>query len=89
MNDSTMKRCFANVPRHNGYEAWRKIMVPLNVDKALARDEHLPRVTNPRPAKDMDDLAQALEDWETSKRLYAEADGVAPGPDQERMAFVS
>ena len=64
-------------------------MEPLNADKALARNEHLPRVTNPRPAKDMDDLAQALEDWETSKRLYAEADGVTPGPNQERMAFVN
>ena len=64
-------------------------MEPLDADKAFARNEHLPKAANPRSAKDMDDLAQALEDWETSKRFYAEADGVAPGPNQERMAFVN
>ena len=40
-NDPTVKRAFANVPRHNGLEAWRRVMEPINDDKALARKDLL------------------------------------------------
>ena len=56
------KRLFANVPRHNGVEAWRRIAEPINDDKALARKDLLPKVTNPRKATSLDDLPKALED---------------------------
>ena len=44
MNDhADTKRLFANVPRHNGFEAWRRIAEPINDDKALVRKDLLPR----------------------------------------------
>ena len=58
----SVKRTFANVPRHDGFEAWHKISEPANEDKALARKELLTKVTNPRPAVGMDDLNKSLED---------------------------
>ena len=49
-DEASVKRTFANVPRHNGFEAWRKISEPVDEDKALARKDLLTKVTNPRPA---------------------------------------
>ena len=60
---ASVKMTFANVPRHNGFEAWRKISEPVNEDKALARKELVTKVTNPRPAANVDDLSKALEKW--------------------------
>ena len=37
--DATTKCAFANVPRHNGLEAWRRVAEPLNEDKALRRKD--------------------------------------------------
>jgi hypothetical protein len=85
----TMKKTFANVPRHNGFEAWRKVMEAMNENKALSRNELLPKLTNPRPATSLHDLTQAMEDWETTKRLYSEADGPPLDGEQERSAFVN
>ena len=82
-DEPSVKRTFANVPRHNG-----KISEPVNEDKALARKELLTKNTNPRPAADMDDLNKALEDWETSRRLFVEADGKLPEDSNERLAFM-
>ena len=56
---------FANVPRHNGLEAWRRITEPINEDKLLIVKQLLPKITNPRPAKDIDDVQAAMIDWET------------------------
>ena len=60
----------------------------MNEDKALARKELFTKFTNPRPAANMDDLNKALEDWETSKRLFVEADGKLPEDSNERLAFI-
>ena len=46
--DASAKRTFANVPRHNGFEAWRRVVEPVNEDKALIRKDLLPLVTNPK-----------------------------------------
>ena len=35
----------------------------------------------------MDDLSKALEDWETSKRLFAEADGKLPEDSNQRLVL--
>ena len=59
---------YRNVPRHNGFEAWRRIAEPINDDKSAMRRELLPRVTNPKSAKSIDDLEQCLEDWMTDCR---------------------
>ena len=61
------KRLFANVPRHNGFEAWQRIAKPINDDKALVRKDLLPVATSPRKATGLDDLPKALKVWETDK----------------------
>ena len=86
--DPLVKRTFANVPQHNGLEAWRRISEPVNEDKALRRKDLLLKVTNPRAAAGINDLLKALEDWETSKRLFEEADGEKQTADQERLFFL-
>ena len=87
--DGSAKRTFASVPRHNGFEAWRRVVEPVNGDKALIRSKDpLPLATNPKPASSMDDLSAALEAWETHKRLFEKADGKLPDREQERLAFV-
>ena len=64
--DDDARRTFANVTRHNGFEAWRRLAEPINNDKALLRKELLPRFTNPRPASNVDDVENALREWDTS-----------------------
>ena len=86
--DASAKRTFANVPRHNVFEAWRRVVEPVNEDKALIRKDLFPLVTNPKAASSMDDLTAALEAWETNKRLFEKADGKLPDHEQERLAFV-
>ena len=86
--DASVKRTFANVPRHNGFEAWRRIHEPVREDKALRRKDLLLKVTNPRAASGINDLAKALEDWETSKREFEEADGARQTDDSERLVFL-
>ena len=85
---SEEKRRFANVPRHNGFEAWRRIAEPINEDKLLLRKELLPRVTNPRHATSIDDLPKAMEEWETNKRLFVESNGTLPSEDSERLSLI-
>ena len=61
-DDATVKRTIASVPRHNGFEAWRRISEPVNEDKALTRKDLLAKVGNPQAAMNMDVLSKALED---------------------------
>ena len=49
--DSNVHDRFANCPRHNGFEAWRRVAEPINDDKIIILRELLPAVTNPSPAK--------------------------------------
>ena len=79
---ATTKRAFANVPRHNGFEAWRRVAEPVNKDKAFLRKDLLRPVTNPKAASSMDDLTVALETWQTNKRLFEKADGKLPDAEQ-------
>ena len=69
------RRTFANVTRHNGFEAWRRLAEPINNDKALLRKELLAGVTNPWHASNVDDVEKALREWDTNKRLLIEAGG--------------
>ena len=86
--DVSVKRTFAKLPRHNGFEAWRRIVELVDEDKASVRKDLLPLPTNPKPATPMGDLTAALEAWDTNKRLFEKADGVLPVSDQERLALV-
>ena len=80
--DASAKRTFANVPRHNGFEAFRRIAEPVNEDKALVRKDLLSSVVHPKSATSMDNLQAALEVWDTSERRFESFDGVLPTPDQ-------
>ena len=51
-----MTRIFRNVPRHNGFEAWRRMAEPINEDEPMLRQALLPLVTNPRHATSVDDV---------------------------------
>ena len=53
VGDASKDSMFKNVPRHNGFEAWRQIAIPINEDKVLILQELLPVITNPRPASDI------------------------------------
>ena len=86
--DATTKRTFANVARHNGFEAWRRVVEPVNENKALLRKDLLPLVTNPKAASSMEDLTTSLETRKTNKRLFEKADGKLPDAEQERLAFI-
>ena len=63
--------------------AWQVMMAPIDDDDAEVRRELLKSVTNPAPAATVEGLEKALEDWETTKRLFTEADGVQQGGDHE------
>ena len=86
--DDDARRIFANVTRHNGFEAWRRLAEPINDDKVLLRKELLPRVTSPRRASKVDDVEKALREWGTTKRLFTEAGGSLPADDLEHVVLV-
>ena len=86
--DASAKRTFANVPQHNGFEAFRRIAETVNEDKALARKDLLSLVVHPKLATSKDNLQAALEVWDINKRLFESADGVLPAPDQQRLALI-
>ena len=77
-----------NVLRHNSFEAWRRLVEPIIEDKALVRKDFSFGVTNPRHAKSVADLDTALSEWETTKRLFVESDGVLLAPDLEHLALI-
>ena len=78
---------FKNVERHNGFEAWRQIAMPINEDKILILQELLPLITNPKAASDINHYDDAVRDWNTNLRLFKEAGGEKPTGDAERLAF--
>ena len=86
---ATVATTFANVPRHNGIEGWRRIAEPVNEDKLLIQKELLTKVTNPKSASSMDRIEQAVEDWTTDIRLFCKAGGTAPEESKQRMTLVS
>ena len=52
--NSNVSGTFANVERHTGFEAWRKLVKPINEDKDLLQKDILPMITNPKAAASMD-----------------------------------
>ena len=87
-NDATQAGLYANVPRHNGFEAWRAVSGPILEDRAMIRKSLLSKVTNPTAAGNIDRVEQAIVDWKTTCRLYAEADGPPQDEEARRIALV-
>ena len=50
VQETSVAATFANVPRHNGLEAWRQLAEPIKEDKELLQKDLLPRVTSPKAA---------------------------------------
>ena len=86
-HDDSMRK-FRNVPRHNGFCAWQVVAVPINEGKADIRQDLLSNVTNPRAARNIDDVEKAFDEWATNKRLFTEAGGTLPAPDLESLAHI-
>ena len=45
-DDSAVKRTFANIPCHDGFEARRRIAEPVNKDTAVFQRDWLSKITN-------------------------------------------
>ena len=83
-----MSSTFANVTRHHGLEAWRRLAEPVNEDKLLLSKDLLPRVNAPKPAGSAANIEQAIEDWDTTIRLYKKAGGDEPPDADRRMTLL-
>ena len=88
IKDSAVSTSFANVTRHHGLEAWRKLAEPVNEDKLLLRKDLLPKVNAPRAAATPTDIEQAIEDWDTTIRLYKKAGGAEPTDADRRLTLL-
>ena len=80
---------FANVGRHNGLEAWRKVTEPINEDKQLVRKDLLPLVNNPKGVSALEKVEGAIDDWDTNVRLFQLAGGVVPDNEARRMSLIN
>ena len=88
LNDSKHEATFANVPRHNGLDAWRQLAEPINEDRELVVKDLLPMVTNTKGASNMEGVDDAIRDWNTSIRLFKKAGGVEPPESQKRITLI-
>ena len=88
VRDSKVADMFANVPRHNGLEAWRQLSEPVIEDKELLQKDLLPSVTNPKGASTMEGIEQAVLDWDTNIRLFKKAGGIEPSDYHKRITFI-
>ena len=88
VKESTVATTSANVPRHNGLEAWRRLAEPVNVDKALLQKDRLPGCTNPKAAPSADRIEQAIEDWDTDIQLFVKAGGSQPLDCDRRLTLI-
>ena len=82
------KRDFSNVPRQDGFEAWRKLAGPINEDKMLIRKDLLWSFNQSRHCASVGDSEGALAQWATDRSLFSDAGGVLPALDLERLALI-
>ena len=88
VKDTAVADVFANVPRHNGLEAWRQLSEPVIEDKELLQKDLLPAVTNPKGASNMEGVVQAVLDWDTNIRFFKKAGGIEPSDYHKRVTFI-
>ena len=78
------KMTFDNLPRLQGFEAWRKVVVPMG-PRTLSRLMTLySEVRNPPRAKNLDSVAGAFDAWEAKLRVYQRCGGHPP-PEHEQV----
>ena len=69
------REIYGNVEQGNGLEVWRRINKHIFSKNEQRRAELYQHVHNPRAAAKPSDVASALEEWDTSQRLYREVGG--------------
>ena len=79
-----MEIVFNNVPMLNGFEAWRRIVVPMKPRTLARRHEMYGRIHSPPRAKKLTEMMIALESWDNDVRTYIECGGT-PLPPDERL----
>ena len=78
---------FRNLPMRHGLEAWRRIYRWIHSGSAVQRRTLKKRVDNPASAKDVGQVAMAVETWETNIRLLKSASGNPPSDEERRMTL--
>ena len=75
---------YLRILKANGITKYRMDYYRYDLKKDL-----LPQVTNPKGASSMDGVAGALEEWDTSLRLFRAADGQEPPDEQKRLTLLT
>ena len=66
---------FCNVEESHGLEVWRRVVSRIDYKGENRLDELYNLIHHPRGVSKCEDVAQALEDWDTNQRLYRNAGG--------------
>ena len=82
----TVRTTFSNVPRLQGFEAWRRIVVPLVPKTAARRHDMHTKVHAPARTTRLDQVALAFESWDKQVRLFQACGGRAI-PDDEKVTI--
>ena len=86
--DEDASTVFANVQRLNGAEAYRRITEPIIENRDARRQHYQPKVTNPKSAAKLEDVAMAVEHWESDYRKYLESKGTELDDEQRRLILI-
>ena len=70
------KDIFSNTEQSNGLEVWRKIHALNGASAERRQEEHYQKIHHPKPAANAGDVANALENWDTSQRLHRQCGGL-------------
>ena len=75
MNAKEARRAFDGIPKLNGFEAWRKIVVPLEPKSAARISNLYDDVRRPTRAKNLLEFEARIEEWEQDITRYVECGG--------------
>ena len=74
----------ANCGESNGFEVWRRMNQAIFARAERRQDELYTKIHNPRAAANAQDVAAALEEWDTNQRLFGMGGGVKLRDDELR-----
>lgn len=83
------REIFENVPRREGFEAWRKFLKIIGRRCEVCRIELTPKIQSSQAAATLSEVQGALEKWDTDVRHYREAGGRPLSYDERRVALIS
>ena len=71
-----MTLIFKNVRRHNGAEAYRRLVEPILASTQERRADYQKKTLAPRKAAKINDVIRCMEEWEIDQRLFLENGGI-------------